>query len=161
MLSYHLALDFLEVIERYSSSNFQWSYDNFENKLILDPAPKHSLRPVTNKETGQQEMKDSPGWILLNMIQHIGAGRPGFNINNAYYKLFNQEWLKWYTLALCKIILGTVRGKFDSFSSIGNSGIQLGGSEMLSQGKEEKEKLEEQLKTTECWGGYGIMTGIV
>lgn len=161
MLSYHMALDFMEVLERYTTSNFQWSYDNIENKLYLDPAPKHMMRPVTNPVTGQQENKDCPGWLILKVNQLIGAGKPGFNIQNAYAKLFAQRWVRFYVLALCKIVLGTIRRKFESFSSIGNSGIALDGGSLLSEGKEEKEKLEEELYTRENWGGYPIMTGII
>jgi hypothetical protein len=91
----------------------------------------------------------------------IGAGKPGFNIQNAYAKLFAQRWVRFYVLALCKIVLGTIRRKFESFSSIGNSGIALDGGSLLSEGKEEKEKLEEELYTRENWGGYPIMTGII
>lgn len=161
LLSYHLSLDFMEVLERYTTSNFQWSYDSIDNKLFLDPAPDHSYRPITNKITGQQEMVDCPGWIILKVNQLIGAGRPGFNIQNAYAKLFAQRWVRFYVLALCKIVLGNIRRKFENFSSIGNTGISLDGSALLSEGKEEKEKLEEELYTRENWGVYPIMTGIV
>lgn len=162
LLSYHLALDFLEVIERYSSSNFQWSFDTNEGKLLLKPEPKHDYRPITNEETGKQEMKDCPGWILLKVNQLIGAGRPGFSIDDAYLKAIQEStWVRWYILALCKIVLGTIREKFENFSSIGNTGISLNGSSLKSEGKEEKEKLEEQLYTKEAWTGYPILTGIV
>ena len=39
LLSYHLVLDFLEVLDRYSSSNYQWSFDQMEGVLTIDPPP--------------------------------------------------------------------------------------------------------------------------
>ena len=42
-----------------------------------------------------------------------------------------------------------IRRKFSNFSSIGNTGIQLDGDSLVSEGKEEKERLEDQLQTRE------------
>lgn len=162
LLTYHLALDFIEVLERYSTSNFQWSYDAMENKLILEPAPDHRMNAVVNPETGETEVKDCPGWILLKVNQLLGAGKPGFSIDKAYLDAIEKStWVRWYILALCKIVLGTIREKFESFASIGNTGIQLNGSALKSEGIEEKDKLEEQLYNREVYTGYPILTGII
>lgn len=101
------------------------------------------------------------GFILLKVRQLIGAGKPGFNLEDAYTALFNQEWIKRFTLALCKINLGMIRRKYANFASIGNTGISLDGDSLVSEGKEEKEKLEEDLITKEQWEGFGIITGVL
>ena len=50
-------------------------------------------------------------------------------------------------LALCKEMLGQVRSKFATVPIPGES-VTLNGSELISQGREEQEKLREELKTT-------------
>ena len=49
-------------------------------------------------------------------------------------------------MALTKEMLGQVRGKFSSIPIPGND-VQLNASDLLSQAKEEQEKLREELKT--------------
>jgi hypothetical protein len=57
------------------------------------------------------------------------------------------------------MILGETRRKFANFSSIGNTGISLDGDSLLSEGKEEKERLEEKLKEEENFEGSYITFG--
>jgi hypothetical protein len=58
--------------------------------------------------------------------------------------------------------LGHIRRKFSNGSgSIGNVGITLDGSELLSEGKEEKDKLEEELDEKYAFDGYGISMGVM
>jgi len=161
MVSYHLALDFIEVIQRYTTTGFQWNYDDVERILTVSPEPESGTITIHEPNTGSSKIVNSPGWILLKVKQLIGTGRPGFSSNKAYSALYNKTWVKEYTLALCKIVLGEIRRKFESYSSIGNTGIALNGDALLSEGKEEKEQLEEKLMTFENYSGYGILTGIV
>jgi len=68
-----------------------------------------------------------------------------FNLpfNNIKYSNLNsiaRQWIKSFTLALCKETLGFVRNKFESIP-IPGSDVRLNGAELLSQGKEEKDKL--------------------
>jgi len=63
-----------------------------------------------------------------------------------------KQWIRKYSLALCKEMLGQIRGKFTTIPIPGES-VTLNHSELLSQAKEEqqqlKEKLAEMLKETE------------
>ena len=49
------------------------------------------------------------------------------------------------SVAESKILLGTIRGKFSSYS-FGGSGTQTDGEQIKSDGKETKEKLIEDIK---------------
>lgn len=71
--------------------------------------------------------------------------------------LYENDWIIDYVTALSKINLGIIRRKFASFNSMGNSGISLDGSELISEGKEEKTELEETLRLEEAHEGYGIL----
>lgn len=63
------------------------------------------------------------------------------------------SWLIQYATARLKVILGMSYSKFQTIAGP-NGGITLGGSELRQEGKEELEKLEEQLKnfTTQTKG---------
>ena len=72
---------------------------------------------------------------------------PYENINS-----IGKQWIRKYCLALCKEMLGQIRGKFTTIPIPGES-VTLNHSELLSQAKEEqqqlKDKLAEMLKEVE------------
>ena len=63
-----------------------------------------------------------------------------------------KQWIRKYCLALCKEMLGQIRGKFTTMPIPGES-VTLNHSELLAQAKEEhhalKDKLREMLKEVE------------
>jgi hypothetical protein len=63
-----------------------------------------------------------------------------------------KQWIRKYALALCKEMLGQIRGKFTTIPIPGDS-VTLNHSDLLSQAKAEQEelkgKLTEMLATTE------------
>ena len=70
-----------------------------------------------------------------------------------------KQWIRDYTLANCKIILGEARGKFGAIAGPGGSG-QLNGSDMKSAGKEELAALDKELETLIAGGtGYSFIIG--
>ena len=79
--------------------------------------------------------------------------------NNLPYENINsmgKQWIRKYCLALCKEMLGQIRGKFTTMPIPGDS-VTLNHSELLSQAKDEqtelKDKLVEMLKEME----YGAL----
>jgi hypothetical protein len=56
-----------------------------------------------------------------------------------------RQWIREYTLALSRELLGIVRSKFASVPIPGGD-LQLNGSDLISQGREDKEKLYTQIK---------------
>ena len=56
-----------------------------------------------------------------------------------------RQWIRQYTFALSKEVLGLVRSKFSSIP-IPNGDLQLNGSDLLSQAQGEKDKLITSLK---------------
>jgi len=73
--------------------------------------------------------------------------------------LYASQWIKDYTLATCKIILGEARSKFGAIAGPGGSG-QLNGNDLKSAGKEETEKLEKDLDLYVPGGtGYTFVIG--
>ena len=70
---------------------------------------------------------------------------PWDNISYAGINSIGRQWIRQYTFALSKEVLGLVRSKFGTIP-IPNGDLQLNGSDLLSQAQGEKEKLITNLK---------------
>ena len=69
---------------------------------------------------------------------------------NIPYKGINsmcRQWIRQFTLALCKETLGLIRSKFSTVP-IPGSDLSMNGSELISQGREDKQRLSESLAET-------------
>jgi len=100
-----------------SEINFVWN--NTTKLLTIDQRPR-----------GQEE-------VLLWIDNH----RPDFTLLNDTY---SGQWLRDYTLATCKIIVGEAREKFNQIASP-QGGTSLNGTALKSEGKAELEVLENDL----------------
>jgi hypothetical protein len=65
---------------------------------------------------------------------------PYDNINS-----IGKQWIRRFSLALCKEILGQVRGKFGGTVPIPGETVNLNASDLLSQAKDEQATLREEL----------------
>jgi hypothetical protein len=74
-----------------------------------------------------------PHNMPLNILQFSSITEPG------------RQWIRQYTLALCTELLGRVRSKIKSIP-IPGAELSLDGDDLVSKGREDKEKLATQLK---------------
>jgi len=82
-----------------------------------------------------------PDWVLLQDI-------------------YAKQWLRDYTLAVCKSMLGEARSKFASIAGPGSGGMQLNGTALKGEAEKEFEKLDKELDTYVAGGsGYYFITG--
>ena len=72
---------------------------------------------------------------------------PFGNITYSKINQMSRQWIRQYTLALCRETLGLIRSKFSSVP-IPGSDVQLNGSDLLSQGREDRQRLSESLTET-------------
>jgi len=70
---------------------------------------------------------------------------PFGNLEYTNINSIGRQWIRQYSLALCKELLGLIRSKFSSIP-IPGSDLTLNGADLLSSGKEEKTNLRTQLK---------------
>jgi hypothetical protein len=150
LVSYHLAKDMLDSIDRYSPDAYNFHYHKYSNILEINPAPGTT---------------DDGSYLLVRAFfiegavpwtsSYIDLGRT----TTAVEGMYDEVWILDYVTALSKISLGYIRNKFANFASLGNTGLTLDGDSLISEGKEEKEKLEETLRLEEAWEGYGIEIG--
>lgn len=132
-----------------------YSYEIKNNKMRLYPPPGDRAFfddeiwfkfYVKEDSTADAEYED--GTRGVNNLNTLPYGNiPYENING-----IGKQWIRKYALALCKEMLGQIRGKFTTIPIPGES-VTLNHSELLSQAKEEqqqlKDKLMEILKETE------------
>ena len=73
---------------------------------------------------------------------------------------YAKQWLRNYALAVSKQMLGQARSKFASIAGPGSGGITLNGTALLSEAKEELEKLDKEIDTYVAGGTpYTFVTG--
>ena len=157
IISYHIARDFLETVNRYTPTKYNWKYHRFSNELEIQPAPPTG-NALTIIQDGNEFTIDSPGYALLKVYMMEGSTH-NENWSSSDQNFYTSDWIFDYALAECKIMLGRIRSKFANFASVGNTGILMDGDTLLSEGKEEKEKLEETLRLEEAWEGLDISIG--
>lgn len=98
------------------------------------------------------EFKWKPTSHILTILQRPFAEQEQILIRCHNYRpdyvllqdIYSGQWLKDYTLAVCKIMLGEARSKFASIAGP-QSAITMNGADLKSSGKEELEKLDKEL----------------
>jgi hypothetical protein len=116
-------------------SFINFSYHPTSNKLILQQRPQSNER------------------VLLQIYNK----RPDFAFLEDTYASI---WIKDYTLAQCKVMLGEAREKFAQIASP-QGGTQLNGTALKTEGIAASKELEEQLKKGDAaaMGGYTWIIG--
>ncbi len=134
-----------------------YSYEIIANRLRLYPTPSdYSFGPddriyfrfyIEENAWDETDAFESGVNGINNMNTLPFANIPYNNINS-----IGKQWIRKYALALCKEMLGQIRGKFTTVPIPGES-VTLNYSDLLSQAKEEqadlKDKLKEMLKEME------------
>ena len=125
-----------------------YSYEVIDNKLRLYPIPdsvspeKFWFRFTVASNDIWEDDNDGGQNGINNMNTLPFENIPYENINS-----IGKQWIRRFALALSKETLGQVRGKFGGNVPIPGENISLNASDLLSQAKEEQEKLREELKT--------------
>tara|TARA_B100001123_G_scaffold74689_5_gene84300 strand:+ start:22161 stop:23429 length:1269 start_codon:yes stop_codon:yes gene_type:complete len=125
-----------------------YSYELINNKLRLYPTPSYWGYDESNRiwvrfyvdlgafETGSYNV-GIEGINNLNTLPFDNV--PYININS-----IGKQWIRKFSLAVCKEMLGQIRGKFATIPIPGDS-VTLNASDLLSQAKDEQERLKDKL----------------
>ena len=70
---------------------------------------------------------------------------PYGNLSFSKVNSIARQWIRQYTIASCKELLGLIRSKFGSVPIPGGD-LSLNGSDLISQGREDKTNLKTELK---------------
>ena len=128
-----------------------YSYELHNNNLRLFPTPTADLLTkiwinftIDNDSNAWEDESDHQTGVKgINNLNTI----PFTNSPYASINAIGKQWIRRFALALTKETLGQVRSKFGSIPIPGET-VNLNGSDLLTQAKEEQEKLREELKTT-------------
>ena len=116
LATYYAFASYQKQVGKMFGSEINFTFNRTTKKLIL------MQRPRSEEE------------VLIWIYNY----RPDFNLMQ---DMFASQWLKDYTLATCKIMLGEAREKFNQIASP-QGGTSLNGSALKSEGKGEIESLE-------------------
>ena len=123
-----------------------FSYEIQNNRLRLYPTPyMHGPTLMWVEFSIPEDSWEStdPTADGVNNMNTLPLGNiPYVSINS-----IGKQWIRRFALSLCKETLGQVRSKFGSVPVPGDN-IQLNGPALLSEAKDEQEKLRTELKET-------------
>ena len=154
LIGYQLAMDYIETLERYMPEQYTFKYARKKRILQLSPSPvSKGSRTINGIEW------DFAGFLLVRCMAYDGSFVSDWSYTDFEDQSLSEGWVKKYALAKLKTTLGQIRRKFSAYNSVGNTGISLDGAELLSEGKEEMERLIEELDTNYAYEGYGIFIG--
>jgi len=126
-----------------------YSYELINNKLRLFPTPSYWSDGLADRIWFKFQVDPVP-WEKDGTTK---AGQEGINnmntipFDNIPYININaigKQWIRKYALAVCKEMLGQIRGKFTTMPIPGES-VTLNHSELLAQAKEEQQQLRDKL----------------
>ena len=125
-----------------------YSYEIINNQLRLYPMPdnvspeKFWFRFTVDNQDIWEDDSDGGQKGINNMNTLPFENIPYENINS-----IGHQWIRRFALALSKETLGQIRGKFGGNVPIPGENVSLNASDLLSQAKEERQALRDELKT--------------
>ena len=117
LATYYAFASYQELVGKMFGSFIQCHYDNATKTLTI------TQRPRADNET---------------VLMHTDNYRPDMTLLKDIY---SKPWIRDYTLAVCKTMLGEARGKFNTIAGP-QGGTTLNGDQLKQQGFAEMEKLD-------------------
>ncbi len=125
-----------------------YSYELYNNKLRITPLPHGFVSHMwvqfsIDKEPWTEDSDRKDGTDGINNINTL----PFENIPYKNINAIGKHWIRRFALALCKEMLGQIRGKFGGNIPIPGDNVSLNSGDLLTQAKDEQDSLKEELKT--------------
>jgi len=146
-LSYNLqVIQQLEMTQTILGNNYSFEIRN--DKLRIFPVPEHDgsghaghiwFEYILRNERIGSSIQQTPAQVTN--VSNSPYNNPNYNFINSV----GRQWIFEYTLALCKEMLGYVRGKYSSIP-IPNAEVNLNQGDLLSAATAEKTQLIERLR---------------
>ena len=133
----------LDLSNRVRRSNYSYRVEGTRIRLFPSPTgtPKNLwLRVRQYPDPNSPSYKDA----TISGVSNMG-NLPFGNIRYERINSIGRQWIRQYTVALCREILGLIRSKFGNIPVPGAE-VSLNGSDLISQGREDKEKLQTSLR---------------
>ena len=143
-ISYDLAkIQAIEFNDQVRRSNYSFELRN--NTIRIFPIPTETVELyfdyILKSERGQATVSGSAGTGVITDVSTVPYTNPTYcNINS-----IGRQWIFEYTLALCKEMLGYVRGKYGTIPIPGDN-VTLNHGDLISAANSEKTALLERLR---------------
>lgn len=137
----------MSISNKVRRSNFSWSIHG--TKIRIYPTPTVYTNPLHNRlffRVGFALDPYNPSYNDPSINGVSGLSNVPFgNLNYSQVNSIGRHWVREYTLALSKELLGLIRSKFSTVPIPGGD-LTLNGSDLISSARDDKEKLTTQLK---------------
>ncbi len=135
LATYELFAGYQKLVGRMFGSyiEFQWKPTSHTLNILQRPFAQGEQILIRSQNF-------RPDWVILQDI-------------------YAKQWLRDYTLAVCKLMLGEARSKFATIAGPGSGGITLNGKDLQTAGNAELEKLDKEL--VELVSGGTPMTFVI
>ena len=133
----------LDMSNRVRRSNFTYKIVGKNIRIFPQPTaedPKQLWLRVQFSPDPMNPGISDPAIYGVSNMSNVPFGNLRFSRINSV----GRQWVRQYTLALAKELLGLIRAKFSSVPIPGGD-LQLNGADLISQGREEKENLRTKL----------------
>jgi len=133
----------LDLSNRVRRSNYSYKIVGQNIRIYPEPTqedPKDLWIRVQFAPDPMNPNISDPGIYGVSNMSNIPFG----NLTYSKVNSIGRQWVRQYTLALATELLGLVRSKFSSVPIPGGD-LNMNGSDLVSQGREEKEKLKTKL----------------
>lgn len=130
-ITYHNFVEFRKMAQRLLSTDVDWQYNKVAKRLVLIPEPMNRNQSIVRDKH-----------INIPMVLEVECEPP-------ICELLGNEHVKKLTLAYAKCMLGQIRSKFDGITLPGGGSVSK---DILSEGKEELDKILENLRSETAFG---------
>tara|TARA_R110001583_G_scaffold80099_2_gene215521 strand:+ start:15 stop:1301 length:1287 start_codon:yes stop_codon:yes gene_type:complete len=126
-----------------------YSYEVINNKLRLFPTPtdvspdKFFFRFTIKKDAHEEDSDRQNGSRGVNNMNNL----PFQNIPYSSINSIGKQWIRRFALALCKEMLGQIRGKLGNVVPLPGGNISLNATSLLAESSKEMGELRTELKT--------------
>jgi hypothetical protein len=135
----------LETAYRIRRSNY--SYEIRGRNIRIFPVPSNvDATPRLYVRVAHPQDPTDPSYADESVHGVSNAGNAPFSdIPYATVNAWGRQWIRQYAFALCRELLGIVRGKMKVIP-VPNADLQLDGDDLRQQGREDKDKLRTELR---------------
>ena len=133
----------LDMSQRVRRSNYSYKIVGTQLRIFPKPTQDNPKKLWLRVQFGSNPLDPPFEDNTIDGVSNL-SNIPYGNIDYGKLNSISRQWIRQYCLALAKELLGLIRSKFSTVP-IPGSDLTLNGSELVSQGREDQEKMREQL----------------